>query len=172
MTKKTWKIALAFGLPWTVFMLVYYSIINDGLTTGLIIICLIFGLIGGVLFALFMQYAAKRLYKKTQVETASDEIILKEAGANHFKGKEGVGGKLVLTNKRLIFKSHKFNVQNHQENFDLTEIVSAQQAKIMKALNNGLLLELNNNEKHKFVVDAPSEWVSTIEHQKSINNIT
>jgi hypothetical protein len=127
--------------------------------------------IGGVLFALFMQYAAKRLYNKTQVETTSNEIILKKAGANHFKGKEGVGGKLVLTNKRLIFKSHKFNVQNHQEYFDLAEIVSAQRTKNMKILNNGLLLALNNKEKHKFVVDEPSEWVSIIEDQKRINCI-
>jgi hypothetical protein len=118
-----------------------------------------------------MQYAAKRLYEKAQVETTSNEIILKEAGANHFKGKEGVGGKLVLTNKRLIFKSHKFNVQNHQENFDLVEIVSAQRTKNMKIFNNGLLLALNNKEKHKFVVDEPSEWVSTIEDQKGINCI-
>lgn len=40
-----------------------------------------------------------------------DEKIVRRNRANHIKPLEGVGGKLFLTNFRLIFKSHFFNIQ-------------------------------------------------------------
>jgi len=36
---------------------------------------------------------------------------------------EGVGGKLFLTNKKLIFKSHKINVQKGQTSIEYHNIV-------------------------------------------------
>jgi hypothetical protein len=169
MTRKFWISAVAFGLPWAIFMIIYYSIINAGLTLSTIVSTLIGGLVAGLLFAWIMQYAAKRLLKKIVIETASDENIIKEGGANHFKGKEGVGGKLVLTNKRLIFKSHKFNIQNHQDNFELTQVEKLQATKTLGFLENGLMLELTNNEQHKFIVDMPTDWIDKILSQKKAN---
>lgn len=127
MTKKFWATALTFGLPWTIFMIIFNLIIKDGPMHITIISILIGGLIAGLLFATIMQYTAKKIFKKVIIETADSENIIKEGGANHFKGKEGVGGKLVLTDKRLIFKSHKFNIQNHQDNFDLRQVENFRQ---------------------------------------------
>ncbi len=45
---------------------------------------------------------------KTQLNI--NEEIIKKGGANLQKGIEAVGGFLYLTNERLIFESHKFNV--------------------------------------------------------------
>jgi hypothetical protein len=109
---------------------------------------------------------AERLFQKIIVETAANEIIIKEGGANHFMGKEAVGGKLVLTDKRLIFKSHKFNIQNHQENFELEQIEKVGATSTFKLLKNGITLELMNNVKHKFIVDEPTDWIEKIENQK------
>jgi hypothetical protein len=170
MTKKFWITAVMFGLPWTIFMIVYNSIIMSGPTTRIIVTTIIGGLVAGLLFALIMQYAAKMLFKKIIVETADNENIIKEGGANHFKGKEGVGGKLVLTDKRLIFKSHKFNIQNHQENFDLGQITKLQTTKTFGILENGLTLELNTNDRHKFIVDEPTDWIEKILNQKRLSN--
>lgn len=170
MTKKTWIIALTFGLPWTVLMIIYYSIIKGGLTLNILVSNLIGGLVAGLLVAWTMQYASKRLFKKITIETADNENIIKEGGANHFKGKEGVGGKLVLTDKRLIFKSHKFNIQNHQDNFDLEQIEKLQATKTLKFLENGLTLELANNDRHKFIVDEPTDWIEKIVNQKRLSN--
>lgn len=164
--KKTFLIALTFGLPWTVIMVIYYSLTNDGLSLNVIVSTLIGGLVAGLLFALAMQYTAKKLLTKITVDTEENEWIIKEGAANHFKGMEGVGGKLVLTNKRLIFKSHKLNLQNHQDNFELAQIENLQTSKTLGFLKNGLTLELNGNEKHKFIIDAPQEWVVTILNQK------
>ena len=167
MTKKTWITAFAFGLPWTIIMIVYSSIVNGALSTAFVVANLVAGTIGGLLFAIAMQLAAKRLSNSINIETTSDEKIIKEAGANHFKGKEGVGGKLVLTNKRLIFKSHKLNIQNHQESFDLGQIVNVESTKTLRLLNNGLTLELRGSNKQKFIVDEPKAWVDTITSQKA-----
>ena len=45
-----------------------------------------------------------------QIDLVDNEKIEFAKGSNHFKG---VGGKLFLTNKRVLFKSHSINVQNH-----------------------------------------------------------
>lgn len=168
MTRKFWITALAFGLPWTIFMIIYNSIFRGGPTLSIIVSTLIGGLITGLLFAWIMQYIPKRLFKKIIIETAANENIIKEGGANHFKGKEGVGGKLVLTDRRLIFKSHKFNIQNHQEIFDLGQVEKLQATKTFGFWENGLTLELVNNDKHKFIVDEPSDWIERIRNQKRL----
>lgn len=170
MTKKFWITAVMFGLPWTIIMIIYNSIIMSGPTIRIIVTTIIGGLVAGLLFALIMQYVAKKLFKKIIIEIADNENIIKEGGANHFKGKEGVGGKLVLTDKRLIFKSHKFNIQIHQENFDLGQIQKLQITKTFGILENGLTLELITNDRHKFIVDEPTDWIEKILNQKRLSN--
>ena len=44
------------------------------------------------------------------VQLPQGEVIIKEGAANLQKGIETVGGKLRLTNQRLLFKAHKLNV--------------------------------------------------------------
>jgi GRAM domain len=171
MTKKTMAIALAFGLPWSMLMIIFYSIIDFGLTPELITSTLIGGLVSGLLFALMIQYFAKWSFKKIKVDIGEDEHVIKETGANHFKGREGVGGKLVLTNKQLIFKSHSFNIQNHQENFGLIKIKSVEATKTLGILKNRLTVQLITHETHKFIADNPGEWVEAITHQKSLGNL-
>jgi hypothetical protein len=96
MTRKTWKIALGFGLPWAVIMLIFN--LRSGVSPTIdIIVTTITGIIGGFGFALTMKYVAKWLYKKTMIDMLPNERLIMEAGANHFKGKEAVGGKLALT---------------------------------------------------------------------------
>ncbi|WP_209332698.1 GRAM domain-containing protein [Lunatimonas salinarum] len=170
MTKRFWTIALTFGLPWTIIMIVINLIIKDGPILGIVVSTLMGGIVAGLLFAWMMQYTAKRLFKRITIETADNEEIIKEGGANHFKGKEGVGGKLLLTDKRLIFKSHKFNIQNHQDNFDLGQVEKLQVTKTCKFLENGLTLELKNGDRHKFIVDEPADWMEKIMNQQQLSS--
>lgn len=166
MTKKFWVTALTFGIPWAILMIVYKAFIEDGLTLSLIVSTLIAGLIAGLLFAGIMHHISKRLAKTIIPETAANERILKEGGANHLKGIEAVGGKLVLTDKRLIFTSHTFNWQNHQEHIDLDQIQSVQSTRTLGVLPNGLTIQLPDNKRHKFIVDEPGDWVEKIMTQK------
>ena len=52
-----------------------------------------------------------------------DEILIKKGSANHLVQFEGVGGRLFLTNQRLFFKSHSFNIQTHEESILLDDII-------------------------------------------------
>lgn len=170
MTRKFWITALTFGAPWTCVMIVFNLLVKEAPALSIISSTIIGGLVGGVVFAAIMQYTANKLYKKTIVATAENETIIKEGGANHVRGKEGVGGKLVLTDRRLIFKSHKFNIQNHEIDFDLTRVAKLQASKTFRILENVLNLDLNNNDRHKFIVDEPTHWIEKITNQKRLTN--
>src|SRR6185503_13793911 len=46
-----------------------------------------------------------------KLELEPGEQLLREQAANHFLGGEARGGKLLITNRRLAFRPHRFNVQ-------------------------------------------------------------
>jgi hypothetical protein len=162
MNKKTLIVAASFGIPWALFMIVYTWIVEGDIGLTRVVVTLVSGVVAGILFAVIMTWAATRLLNKIVVSLEEGERVVLESGANHFKGAEGVGGKLVLTDRRLIFKSHKFNIQNHQDTFDLRSVVSAEVTKTARIFNNGLLIRLTDDQVHRFVVDNPSEWQASI----------
>jgi hypothetical protein len=91
-----------------------------------------------------------------------DETVLEHGPANHFKGLEGVGGKLFLTERRLRFRSHGFNVQNHDESYPLEDIVAVEPARTLGIIPNGLLVQLRDGRRERFVVTARGSWVASI----------
>jgi len=146
-------------------MIVFMSIINQEFNLRTVFIWITGGFVAGIAFAFGIRYMASRLFKKISIQLTESEEVLKEGGATHLKGKEGVGGKLVLTDKRLIFKSHNLNIQKHEQEFHFNDIKSLAQAKSLFILNNRLVLELLNKELHKFIVDEPELWVKEIERE-------
>ncbi len=169
--KKILITAIAFGLPFGLAMGVFNSAINWELNPRAILTGIIGGLVAGVAFAIAMKYMANNLFKSISIELTEDEKLIKEGGANHIKGKEGVGGKLVLTDKRLIFKSHNLNIQNHEQAFHFNDIQSLRDAKSLFVLKNKLVLELLNKELHKFIVDEPELWVKEIELMRNSKSV-
>jgi hypothetical protein len=92
----------------------------------------------------------------------ADETVLHHGPANHFKGIEGVGGKLFLTNKRLRFRSHKINVQTHDESYPIETIASVEPSRSLGIVPNGLLVHLRDGRRERFVVSGRGDWVSSI----------
>lgn len=128
---------------------------------------IIFALTFRRIFRRFTKYHGDKLLKQITVELEADERLLKESGASHFKGKEAVGGKLTLTNKRLIFKSHSYNIQNHLQDFKFSEISALKQSSMRGEVHNILTFETANNELHQFLIDTPSEWIKEIGNAKA-----
>ncbi|MFH1286552.1 MAG: GRAM domain-containing protein [Candidatus Magasanikbacteria bacterium] len=93
------------------------------------------------------------------------ESIIKESTANHFKGVEGVGGKLFLTTQRVFFKSHALNIQTHEQSIPYSEIKSVGKRNTFFIIPNGMYVELLNGNKEKFVVFGRSKWISEIEQR-------
>lgn len=159
---------LYFGIAMSVFLIIKSLLTNDDLSSENVMIYIVSGVVGGaVAGVLFGSLAglfanSKLVSDSTKIETAADETILLESGANHFKGAEAVGGKLYLTNKRLVFKSHKLNIQNHELSFNLSDINKVDRCKTLGLINNGLAVTTSNTAVEKFVVQNADNWVDQL----------
>ena len=123
------------------------------------------GFWGGFLFAIAMH----RLLKVQQVPLpsfdttqgfADGESVVHHGAANHWKGIEAVGGKLFLTDKRLRFRSHAFNVQKHDESYARTDIVAASPARSLGIIPNAIRIELRDGRRETFVVNDRAAWLT------------
>jgi hypothetical protein len=162
------KSGLFFGVLMAVSSIVQDLLAHPNLAFKNIFIIIASGLAGGAvagfLFGWMMGLFAnsKLLTKGTKINTLTDERILFETGANHFKGAEGVGGRLYLTNQRLVFKSHKFNIQNHELSIRLSDIRQIEKYKIWGLINKGLSVTTLDNKTEKFVVQQMDEWINQL----------
>jgi len=91
-----------------------------------------------------------------------DERVLHRGLANHFKGAEGVGGKLYLTTRRLRFRSHTLNIQVHDESYPLSQIASAEATRTLGLIPNGLRVWMKDGRRERFVVHGHDEWAEAI----------
>jgi hypothetical protein len=57
-----------------------------------------------------------------KTELRKGEQVVKEGSANLQRNIETVGGKLYLTNQRIVFEAHKFNVQRGATEVELSNI--------------------------------------------------
>ena len=124
---------------------------------------LFFGLSFGFGYLYFMKMLSKRTLKKIIPELLEGEVIQHEGPANLFRGIEAVGGKLLITNKRLVFKSHKVNIQRGQVNLALGQVTGVISRKTSKIFDNGLRVLDQSGEKFDFVVFERDQWISRIE---------
>ena len=92
------------------------------------------------------------------LELRNNESVIEKKPANHLVGNEFVGGKLYLTNQRLVFKSHGLNFNNNQVSFELTEIQNAVKSKLF----NGMIIILKNGEEKPFVVFGRKKLINKI----------
>jgi len=120
-----------------------------------------------VIFILFMPLLQKinaktatKLMLKMPLEGEGNAILC--GGANHFKNWEAVGGKMVLFHDLLVFKSHKFNIQNHQLHLPLNEISNIEPYAVWGLVPTGLKISLANGQTEKFVVGNRDEWIAAI----------
>ncbi len=159
---------ITFGAVTSVVFILQGLLTSDNRDTKHIVIIIASGLLGGVLagflFGWIMgRFAKSKLFTKgTEIETDPGENILFETGANHFRGIEAVGGKLYVTNKRLVFRSHKFNIPNHHLTIGLADIEEIERYKTLGLVNNGLSIQCANGSTEKFVVQQPEEWFNIL----------
>ncbi len=162
---RKFKAGLIFGLAMFVFFVGQKLFMLDEPTAKDIIKLLLSAIIGagvaGIIFGWLMDTlsGSKSLQQSIKIELEASEKIIFQSNANHFKGLEAVGGKLFLTEKRLVFKSHKFNIQNHEFVIKLSDIASIGKFKPLGLTNNGLLVIDKNNETEKFVVENLADWL-------------
>lgn len=136
----------------------------DVYTAGVVIKAIVSGLLGGAFCGILFGYMLKRenyTKKIPELVLLENETLLLEEPANHYLGIEAVGGKIYLTDKRLVFKSHKYNIQNHEFSMPLNDIIDVRRFRNI-GINNGLAVVLKDDNVEKFVVDEAQEWVDRL----------
>jgi hypothetical protein len=79
----------------------------------------------------FMVRAALR--PKLAFEPEQGEVIVKQERVNHFLRDEGRGGTLFITDRRIVFLPHRFNVQLDRVEHRLLDIRDMQWARVVTA---------------------------------------
>tara|TARA_B100001250_G_C19791094_1_gene786531 strand:- start:1782 stop:2105 length:324 start_codon:yes stop_codon:yes gene_type:complete len=98
-----------------------------------------------------------------RTELHENEKLIKKGGANLQKGIEAVGGYLYLTNQRLIFESHSFNVQTGNTIIDLSNINSIEKCwtkflNVIPLIPNSLAVFSKEGDEYRFVLFGRSAW--------------
>ena len=153
--------AVSFGI----LMSIAFWVIFD-LTTGIIA-----GILAGISFALIITifaYIQTRKFELIKQELSRDYEIIYDGGANHFRGKEAVGGWLFLTSTELIFKSHGFNIQNQKTIIPLNNILEVTKVNTLGIVPNGLMIR-TNNKSERFVLHGRGVWIQKIKQARSMN---
>lgn len=125
----------------------------------------------GVLFVLIFPWAMKKMLSKKVnniiPELLDEEEIEEEIFASLFRGLEGVGGKIFLTNERLIFKSHSLNIHNGQTDINYSDIVSVDKRKTAKLIDNGIRIITKQGAKYDFIVNDRNIELQKIQQKLS-----
>ena len=153
---------IAFGLIFGTFQAFSYGINY----------ALIAGPVSGLLFGLFMHLFvhSKAVKRQTQIKTEDGESIIHSGGANHLKNCEAVGGMLYLLSDKLQFKSHRFNLQNHELTIQTDQIKEITYSNTLGIVPNGLAISLKDGRQEKFVVNGRQLWKTEIEKLIAITN--
>jgi hypothetical protein len=135
-----------------------------------------YGFHGGFLSGFAFGWGIKRFFG-VATSTTHLELDRRDAGleqgedlvhlgpANHLKGVESVGGKLFLTSRRLRFRSHKINIQTHDESYPLEDILSVEPARTLGILPNGFAVLLRDGRRERFVVFSRGRWIEAVRRQ-------
>lgn len=137
----------------------FYAIMSFSLIYG-ILLGIFSGIVFGLFIAIFIFFLDRNSKKKYKGVIDGKKIIFYGA-ANHFKGKESVGGYLYLTKKEIIFKSHKLNIQVHEEVIPIEQISEVNIALTYGLVPNGLYITTLTSVE-KFVVFNRKKWLSEI----------
>lgn len=101
-----------------------------------------------------------------KIELAPGERMIKEGAANLQRGIETVGGRLFLTDRRLVFASHAFNVQSGATEIPLRDIRSTAPCwtkflGLIPLMPNSLAVRTDQAE-HRFVLFGRGPWADAI----------
>ena len=91
------------------------------------------------------------------------EEILADVAANLFRGVEGVGGRLKITSRRVLFEPHAVNLQKIPAEILLSDIREVSKRNTMGLVPNGMLIRTRGGVEYKFVVWGREKLISIIE---------
>lgn len=99
---------------------------------------------------------------QSRLRLEQTESVLFVSPANH----RGIGGRLVLTTRRLVFEPHRINYSWRLRIVELSAIVGCSEVRLGSMRLPGLEVNLYNNPALRFRVDDPALWVRLLSNPK------
>jgi hypothetical protein len=102
------------------------------------------------------------------------ETEIKDGAANLQRGIETVGGRLYLTNQRLIFESHAFNVQTGATIVPLNEIVGLRKVwtkflNLIPVFPNSVAVATKAGKEYRLVTFGREGWIDAINGERRMS---
>lgn len=168
-SKEFWVMAMGFGIPMWIVMTLFSGAMEEFSLKLLGVNFIAYVVIVGPLFATVLVLFAIYAFKKVTITIPGDEALIKEYGANLFRGKEGVGGKVALTDKSVIFKSHKVNIQTGETIINIEDISGYEvKDRLFNLLKNDVILKTTDKD-YRFIIQRRDEFITEL--KKLILNI-
>lgn len=108
-----------------------------------------------------------------KIDLLGSEKMLRKGAANLQRGAETVGGTLFLTDQRLVFQSHAFNIQTGPTEIPLPEIVGTRRCwtrflGLVPIMPNSLAVTTTRGAEYRFVLSGRGEWEAAIGAQATL----
>lgn len=158
-TKNFLKASLLGGIFFGIALGLYTLIVTSSVIYG-IGIAISFGVLFGIVMFI-IGFFQNRSFENKKIEIIDGEKVIFYGPANHFVGKESVGGYLYLTKKSIMFKSHNFNLNVHEKIIPIYEISKIEVIRTLGLVPNGIDITAKNNVE-RFVVFNRKVWIENI----------
>lgn len=116
------------------------------------------------------SYRRKRRLIEMEELGPHEHVIFERIHANWLRGFEGVGGKLFLTNERLVFIPHGLNFQTEWVQIEIWAMTKIEKSATWGLIPNGITITLDSGHVFKFVVWNRSKIIKEIVQAKRMNN--
>ncbi len=108
-----------------------------------------------------------------QTKLEAGEAILRKSPANYQRGIEAVGGRLYLTQQRLIFEAHAFNIQTGATVVPLPSITALRKDWTLlfgaiPVFPNCLVVSSQAGEDNRFTLFRRTPWIEEIQKLKGM----
>lgn len=144
-----------FSLPFGLVCMFLFQNLQKGMILGGLA-----GLLYAVGISVFCAVIGKRM-KGLRSKLEEESRILYDGGANHWMGKEAVGGWLFLLEDDVYFVSHNMNLQVNECRIPYQEIQSIRKGRNPRSI----CLELKSGRQEEFVVNHGRIWREIISKQ-------
>lgn len=102
-------------------------------------------------------------YHKPQNEA---ESIVGKFGVSLRRGLESVGGRIILTNQRLLFEAHGINFQREPVSIPLEDIAGVTTYNSLGIVPNGFRVQCHSGQEYRFIAFNRTQIIDLINQQK------
>jgi GRAM domain len=166
--KQIFKIGGIFGALWAIaFSFIEGLLPPHGL--GDILSAALLAIGAGATFGLAVGLIArsKMNARQTAIDLSPGEIVERSALANHVLNMESRGGRLHLTNQRLVFKPSRLNVQKAHVSIPRSQIAHVSKAMTLGIIPNALAVTQSDGMVQHFKVSDRATWLRMIMQSQS-----